>query len=132
MGVAKKGRRKITVNGRSFVWFITDRQEVGFYRLPEGRVLLLFLLVHILSEDKKFNVTYALGQENLPEPYLPHLFVLGHEFPGLSKPGKTIATPRWNDSTPSNRFIRQVILWCLDEFKAVIEVDSQGKPLAVS
>src|SRR6266508_2135248 len=108
MGVAKKGRRKITVNGRSFVWFITDRQEVGFYRLPECRVLLLFLLVHILSEDKKFNVTYALGQENLPEPSLPHLFVLGHEFPGLSKPGKTIATPRWNDSTPSNRFIRQV------------------------
>ena len=132
MSISKRGRRKITVNDRLYVWFITDREELGLYRLPDNTLLLLYHLLHIISDDKKFHVTYAMGQHDLPEPYLPHLCVIGREFPHLLKAGAYVATPCWDDYNVTPRFVREIILWCLDENKSVVEVDRRGKALDIN
>jgi hypothetical protein len=132
MSVAKRKRRKITVNGRPYVWYLRDDRLLGEYRLPDGRLMMLMFEAHIISEDKKFNVSYVFSQQGLPEPFVPRLFVLGRDFPGLASPGKWIETPRWDDSKVSAQFIHDLIAWCMDENKKIVEVDKYGKPLVDS
>jgi hypothetical protein len=110
MAVAKRKRRRIVVNGRSFVWYVTDGPILMSYRLPDGTGMLVALVIHIISEDKKFNVSYGLNQQDLPEPYLPHLFVLGHEFPGVQKAPTRIAVPRWYNDSISSKFVHDIIV----------------------
>jgi hypothetical protein len=64
MGIQTKYRRKIIFDGRCFVWYVKEDDD------------LLNLVLHVLSEDKQFIVQYPLAQapENL------YITVLGKEF----------------------------------------------------
>jgi hypothetical protein len=109
MAVRKKGYRKITIDRQLFVWFYAEDIDN---------------CLHIISDDKKFNVRYSIEvhrsptvQAKLsPEPFID---VLGSCFPGLpaNRHGWfRVQTPPWPDPeilTP--RFVRKLILWCLTE-----------------
>jgi hypothetical protein len=65
MAVRKKGHRKITIDHELFVWFYTEDIDN---------------CLHIISDDKKFNVRYSIEVHRSPEPFMD---VLGSRFPGL-------------------------------------------------
>src|SRR5262249_46366563 len=92
MGVRKKGRNKITVNGRAFVWqVLSDDTHVS-----------------IASDDKKFVVSYRWSGE-------PKLIVIGPEFPGIPPSEKrpvTLRPPEFDYRSPAG-LARQVIKWAL-------------------
>jgi len=50
MGIAKKGRRKLTVAGRLFIWYVAEDDDSAD------------LVLTVASEDKSFIVKYHLGQ----------------------------------------------------------------------
>ncbi len=112
MAVSTKGKRKVNVQGRQYLWHVTDVNqpavpEEGFVRMDEpARVL------HIISANKRFIVHYRL-----PQPGEPHaiLTVEGPEFPRA--PGaKQVKVPRWRHDAkpyPTADFVRRLIGWCL-------------------
>ena len=69
MGVRAKGRHKITVGGRDFVWWVYNDGES----------------LRIASEDKRFVVAYQLYYEGDARPLLR---VSGPEFPGVARAAK--------------------------------------------
>lgn len=111
MAVAKKRRRKLHVQGRLFLWYIADDYDSADQ------------LLHVVSEDKRFNIQYALGQSVIPAPYRAHLIVVGAEFPGLRDSGgimMPVAVPDWGDDrliTPG--FVRTLIAWSLSGEKTI-------------
>ena len=126
MPATTKGRRKIIVNGRLFLWYVTEGENGWLMvKVEEGMYRLLPCFIHMFSEDKKFNVKYLAGQATLPAPYLPHVIVNGQEFPGIA-PGLArplrVLVPRWPDDESFSRdFIRRFIEWCFkDETKTVL------------
>jgi hypothetical protein len=115
MGVRKKGRRRIDVEGRPFLWYVCDD--------PDSADTVL----HIISEDKGFIVQYHLGQTG--EPFL---IVLGPDFPGVPDAGGCwlrFRCPRWEtDSGVTPGGVRRLIDWCLSAHKELVEVDWRGVP----
>jgi hypothetical protein len=113
MGVLKKGRHRINVRGRPFVWYVCDDSD------SSDKVL------HVIAEDKGFIVQYHLGQSG--EPLLS---VLGHDFPGVPDAGGCrlrFRCPRWEtDSVVTPGGVRRLIEWCLSANKELIEVDWRG------
>jgi hypothetical protein len=115
MGVRKKGRRRIDVEGRLFVWYVCDD--------PDSADTVL----HVISEDKGFIVQYQLGQSG--EPFL---IVLGHDFPGVPDAGRgwlRFRCPRWETGcvvTPGG--VRRLIEWCRCANKELVEVNWRGVP----
>jgi hypothetical protein len=92
MGVRKKGRNKIIVNGRAFVWHVRSDE----------------IHVNIASDDKNFVVSYRWFDE-------PRLIVSGPEFPGISPSEKRpvmLRPPEFNYRSPA-ALARQVIKWAL-------------------
>ena len=92
MTVRKKGRNKITVNGRAFTWHVrSDDVYVG-----------------IASDDKQFVVSYRWVGE-------PQVTVHGPEFPPLAALRKRpviLRPPRFNYRSPAG-LARQIIKWAL-------------------
>jgi hypothetical protein len=128
MAVAKKGRRKVVVDERAFWWSIDDDRELMYWKNPDGTLGLVFMLLTIVSEDKRFMVKYALGQWQAPPQYPTHLVVIGPEFGGLSPShgGWTyVATPRWDDDAPSGRLVRTIVTWGLAEHEPRRLVDDE-------
>jgi hypothetical protein len=81
MGVRKSGRRRIEVAGRSFVWYVCGD--------PDS----LDMVLHVVSEDKRFLVNYHIAQ-----PGEPLLIVIGRDFPGVHDVGgvwRRFRCPRW-------------------------------------
>jgi hypothetical protein len=115
MGVRKKKRRKITVNKRQFIWWVSEDSDS-----PD-------VILRILSDDKKFIVNYHLDQ---PEEQR-FLIVLGKEFPGLANAGHTwkrVRCPRWeSDSGVTPAAVRQVIKWCLYEDRPLVQLNWKGE-----
>lgn len=115
MAVRKKKRRKITVNKRSFTWWVSEDQDS-----PD-------IVLRIFSDDKKFIISYQLNQ---PEAQ-PFLIVLGKEFPGLVNAGSgwtRVRCPKWeSDSVVTPATVRQVIKWCLYEERSLIQVNWKGE-----
>src|SRR5262245_32478599 len=48
MGTAKKGRRKLTISGRLFIWYVAQDDDSAD------------LVLHVASDDKSFIVNYHL------------------------------------------------------------------------
>ena len=114
MAVRKRGRRRIVVNNRLFLWWVQEDNDS-----PN-------LVLYVVSQDKQFLVQYYLGY---PEETC-HLIVIGKEFGGLTDIGgiwRRFRCPQWEASgaiTPSS--VRSLILWSLSMEEARIEVDWRG------
>ena len=118
MAVAKKNKRKILVDEGTYYWYVRDddldHMEVGTTKS-----------LTIVSEDKRFLVTYPLDQHG------EHNFivVVGQRFGGTGDFGGTwqrVVCPRWDFGgavTPA--LVRQIVLWALTD-KENIAVTYRG------
>ena len=71
MGVQKKYKRKIIRANRLFYWYVKqDFDDEGVMKL------------HIVSEDKKFIVSYETGQRSRGQQASPILVISGKKFEG--------------------------------------------------
>jgi hypothetical protein len=115
MAIRKKKRRKITVNKRSFTWWVSDDNDS-----PD-------IVLRVFSEDKKFIVSYHFNQPDAQR----FLIVLGKEFPGLVNAGSgwtRVQCPKWEtDWTITPAAVRQLIKWCLFEEHPLIQVNWKGE-----
>src|SRR5262249_40347590 len=107
MGAATKRRRRIIINDRLFLWYVRG-DEAKVYQRQDPYPVLLYIVLHIVSEDKHFNVQYLTNQCLLQPPYIPNVLVVGREFPGLTKSAgwQRVAAPRWEDDSVSPRLVR--------------------------
>jgi hypothetical protein len=119
MALAKKYRRRIEVDGRSYLWWVYEDLEAC------GATVL-----RVASEDGAFHVEQGLDQAE----DLRHMHVLGSEFPGLQYSDGSLSRlrcPRFHAAAavkPAD--VRKLIAWCLDPSKAVVLVDWQGEALS--
>jgi hypothetical protein len=116
MAVRTKGRRKITVSERMFVWYIKPDFDSAD------------MVLHVVSDDKQFNVQYSLDQ---PEQ-TRHISIIGKEFGGTRPVGNVgrFLCPQWEvDGVISPQSVRRLIEWCLSADKPLVAVDWQGKPI---
>ena len=113
MGVRKKGRRKLNVGDRAFVWYVFEDHDS-----PD-------MVLHVSSDDKLFVVRYHLQQLNEPI-----LIVIGREFAGPSTYGgvwRRVRCPRWEaPSVVTPATVRRLIEWCLSSGEPRIEIDWRG------
>jgi hypothetical protein len=118
MGIATKGKHKIMVRERSYLWWVADEYD------EPGQSLT------VVSCDKHFYVKYKLAQ---PRPERAFVVVVGRDFAGVPEAGGRwvrIRTPQWehvSSITPS--FVRRLIDWSMDTGKVVERVDYVGQPL---
>lgn len=112
MAVSTKGKRKVNVHGRQYIWHVTEDArpvvpEQGFVTIDYAERTL-----HIISANKRFIVHYRLPQPNDKHALLR---VEGPDFP--REPGaKEIEVPRWRHDTkpyPTADFVRRLVGWCL-------------------
>lgn len=59
MAVAKKGKRRIVVDGQVYYWF------VRFDEYAPLRSILDWYEVYVVSDDRKFSANYSLGANTL-------------------------------------------------------------------
>jgi hypothetical protein len=115
MAIATKNRRKLTIGEQVFVWYICDDYDSAD------------MVLHVVSQDKKFIVNYHLGQPSDTR----HLIVLGKEFRGLSKVGAgwiRVLCPEWEkDSIVTPAGVRGLIQWCLTEKNNLMRIDWTGR-----
>lgn len=113
MAISKKGKRKVNVKGKQYLWYVKDSTpetpEMGFV---ERRLAERYL--HVFSSDKRFVIRYRI-----PEPGDPHteVYVEGPVFP-RAPDLKEIEVPRWRHDSrryPTGDFVRRLIGWCMDE-----------------
>ncbi|MDC0764286.1 hypothetical protein POF51_26555 [Brevibacillus sp. AG] len=117
MGVNSKGKRKLEHSGRTYYWIV--QQDIEDY----GRINL-----SIVSEDKKFIVSYHVGQSTNSET--PYIVVKGIEFGGLENYSRQgwvrIQTPSWEDSFITPGLVKTIIDWCLLRKDRLTFVDWEG------
>lgn len=118
MGVNSKGKRKLKHNERSYYWYVQQDAE------DFGRINL-----KIVSEDKKFIISYQVGQSNNVQT--PHIVIEGLEFEGLEEDLKRLGwirvqTPIWNDSIITPSLVKTIFEWCLKKKDQLIFVDWKG------
>jgi hypothetical protein len=118
MGVSTKSRRKLIVDGRSYVWYVKEDDDSPDY------------VLHVLSDDKQFIVQFHLGQHN----ETCHLTVIGSDFKrviGTGSSWRRFRCPEWRSDnsaiTPKN--VRSLIEWCQLSSAVITEVDCYGKAL---
>jgi hypothetical protein len=107
MGARTKGRCRITVDGREFVWYVHAEYEL-----------------RITSMDKKFSVSY-------PYPYSAdgRMRVSGQEFPGI-EPDElrpvTIQAPDV-DKYSLKVVVRNVIRWSMNPSHVIVRMGAQPR-----
>lgn len=117
MAVATKGRRKIKVGDRDFIWYISDDYDSAD------------LVLHVASYDKKIIIKYHLHQPDETR----FLIVLGKEFNGLLNAGGSwirVLCPKFEkDSVITPASVRMLVDWCLSDKSELVEVDWLGNPI---
>ena len=120
MGVSRKNKRKIVINDRIFYWCVKNDNE------DDNRLYLV-----IISDDKKFLISYMLGQKDsqrIFSPKNPYIIVKGVEFKGLENLGhiwERFLVPEWNDEIVTPSLVAKIIVWSLKPEK-VISVNYKG------
>nr|WP_246362116.1 hypothetical protein [Paenibacillus alba] len=108
--------------GRVFYWSV--KEDIEDY----GRTIL-----HIVSEDKKYIISYAIGQSLLEKNTF--IVIQGMEFEGLAgykRFGWTrVLTPSWEDTIITPRLVVQIIDWCFEMKEQVTIVDWKGNVTAI-
>jgi hypothetical protein len=124
MGISKKGLRKIIRNNREFYWCVKYDND------DDDRLYLV-----IKSDDKKFIVSYMLGQKDKNRafsPINPFIIVKGKEFKGLSNLGgywERFLVPEWENEIVTPSLVAEIIDWSLKE-ESIICVNYQGDILS--
>ncbi|MBD5384604.1 MAG: hypothetical protein HDR72_06360 [Ruminococcaceae bacterium] len=107
--VRAKGRRKISVLGRNYVWYVISGEYDCDYweRVSSNNWGTPFL--HIISEDKRLILTIPL---NAPTPYAVSK---GREFQGKSTSGcwARYIMPFELPESITPRFVAEVIEWAV-------------------
>lgn len=107
--VRKKGRRKITVLDRNYVWYVLSGENDRDYweRVSSNDWGTPFL--HIISEDKRLILTIPL---NAPTPYVVSK---GREFQGKPTSGcwERCILPFDIPESITPRFVSEVIEWAV-------------------
>lgn len=120
MGVAKKRQRKLIRNGKTFYWCIKYDYD------DDGRLYLV-----IKSDDKKFSVSYMLGQRDKKRafsPENPFIIVKGKEFKGLEGLGRyweRFLVLEWEDEVVTPSLVAKMIDWCY-KIEDVVNVNYLG------
>lgn len=127
MGVRKKGRRKLNYNGRLFIWYFKEEE---WYLVENEEGLFAYEpLLHIISEDKKFIVTYRINQIKSECPYITSK---GSEFSGTNNSlgcRQRLRTPNWNYEFITPKIVREIIEWCLNPKENLVFVDYFGREI---
>jgi hypothetical protein len=117
MGVNTKGKRKLVHRGMSYFWYVKEDDE------DFGRIKLF-----IVSEDKRFIVSYEVGQSK--QERIPFIVVMGLEFGGLENGVRSgwvrVQTPLWDDEVMTPGLVKTIIDWSLMDKKHLIFVDWNG------
>jgi hypothetical protein len=114
MAVSTKGRRKLVVAGRLFLWEVNEI----FFVNEKGA------LMHVLAEDKRFIVRYGVTLEGWK------VTVVGREFPGAPEHRCVqmhFECPNFENRgaiTPGG--VRKFVEWCLSPDKQLVQIDWQG------
>jgi len=117
MGVSKKGRRKIVRNDRIFYWCVKPDYDSE-----------ALLHLSIVSDDKKFVVSYHLNQIAHENPFI---VVMGKEFKGLKNLGhcwERFMVPEWESEAVTPFLVSEIIDWCFT-LGEVTPVDCNGNIL---
>ncbi|MDF3028852.1 MAG: hypothetical protein K0S23_3159 [Fluviicola sp.] len=97
MAVSKKGKRTITVDGKTYLWWVFDEVDQTFFDNTQ---------IKLISEDQSHYIKYGLEQADDNRSVVIGL----HNNPGLIQ----LECPKFEDErgiiTPSG--IRQLIEWC--------------------
>lgn len=117
MGVNSKGKRKLVHSGKTYYWNVQlDPEDYGQTSLS------------IVSEDKKFIVSYHVGQSN--NDTRPFIVVKGIEFGGLENHYRQgwvrVLTPYWDDIVITPGLVKTIIEWCLLHKDLLELVDWKG------
>jgi hypothetical protein len=119
MAISTKYRRKITVIGRNFVWYVRENPDELYQPA-----------LNVISDDKHFIVTYTVNQPNETR----HLVIKGNEFKGLVDGGrcwKRVLCPQWEEgSTVTPNSVHILIEWCFGAERSLVLFDWQGQRLS--
>ncbi|ULO05363.1 hypothetical protein H1230_19950 [Paenibacillus sp. 19GGS1-52] len=117
MGVNTKGKRKFVHGEKSYFWYVKEDDE------DYGRIKLF-----IVSDDKKFIVSYEVGQSQ--KERIPYIVVMGLEFGGLENGVRSswvrVQTPLWDDDVITPGLVKNIIKWGLMDKESLIFVDWTG------
>ncbi len=117
MAISSKGKRKITVGGRIYFWFVSEYKADW----PPG-------VLTVMSPDKEFHAQFPLSfmESTLPDEKV-YIVIIGQLFAGAETGGvwKRFTCPRFAGGTVTPTNVRRVIEWCLDEGLERQEVDSR-------
>ena len=119
MGISRKSRCKIVVNGREYLWYVAPDVDAG--DVPT---------LSVVSADRSFFVTYTLWQ---PESER-HVVVIGKDFRGATcgGPYRRFLSPAFGTlDTVSPKDVRALIEWALLPGPPRQEVDWRGLPLTL-
>ncbi|MFF2082747.1 hypothetical protein ACFVVM_03190 [Nocardia sp. NPDC058176] len=105
MAIAKKGRRRIVVGDREFLWWV--RPDWDNHNAPGVAT------VTVATDDRRILLDYALNQDEDSQ----HVTVLGPEFRGESQngPARRFRCPKFGlpgEIRPSH--VAELIAWCTD------------------
>ena len=106
MGVRKKNRRKITCNGRRYVWYVLKGDRDYWERVSSDDWNTAFL--HIISEDKSLVLAIPLSAP------VPYAVSKGRSFRGRPSGGLWERYLLPFDHLPESvtpRFVAEVIRW---------------------
>lgn len=120
MAIRTKSRRKLTIDGQQYVWYVKEDDDS------------LDHILHVASADKQFIVHYRLAQ---PDDRL-YVTVLGKKFNRVAGTGgvwRRFRCPRWDDEngivTPGS--VCKLIKWCTDTKEETTEVDFAGRAVTI-
>ncbi len=122
MGVATKYRRRLTVAGRQYVWYVAQDVDDA---PPTARSDLLALTV--VSSDKSLIIRYHLGQTPSDRR---HITVIGRDFCGVQTDGRwrRYSCPDWAPAgIVRPNVVRAIIEWCQETGEQRTEVDYSGE-----
>lgn len=118
MAVSKKGKRKLVYKGRDYYWYMKFTDDwTAAYPGPQ---------LHIISDDKKFIVSYQPQQQNGH----PFMIIKKDNIVGLndkSKGWRRVKVPHWQDDEITPGFVSNLLDWCYDEKKKMQQVNYLGE-----
>tara|TARA_R110002073_G_scaffold299268_1_gene466187 strand:+ start:5377 stop:5928 length:552 start_codon:yes stop_codon:yes gene_type:complete len=116
MGVLTKRRNKLSIEERSYVWYVKEDDDSDA------------CILHVISDDKRFNVQYALRQPDDRR----FITVVGTEFNAIPASGvwRRFRCPKWeNDGNITPGGVRALIDWSTNAETRLIELDNWGNPI---
>jgi hypothetical protein len=125
VAVSTKGRRKLVVGRRLFLWEVNEI----FFVNEEGA------LMHVLSQDKLFIVRYGVTIDGVTREGRK-VTVIGREFPGAPEHRSVqmnFECPNFESQgaiTPGG--VRKFVEWCLSPDKQLVQIDWRGNRIGTT